>query len=116
MFLDSLVEDAAWRALYALDKDGKPIPFDLIEEEIKSTHPFSVRKLRLMLSVPFFEKALYELADDEITPERIQELADETEKNIQGGLGGRPLLAVPHIISDEASCYYHSYVVSRMGA
>jgi len=33
---------------------------------------------------------------------------------IQGGLGPRPLLSVPHILSDEASCYYHGYVMAEM--
>jgi oligoendopeptidase F len=112
MFLDSLVGDAEWRAKYALDMDGKPIPFEIIEEEIKATQPFAVRQLRAMLAVPYFEKALYELSEDEVTAERIQSLADEVEKKVQGGLGPRPLLSVPHIISDEASCYYHAYVVS----
>jgi hypothetical protein len=92
--------------------DGKPIPFEIIEEEIQATHPFAVRQLRSMLAVPYFEKALYELSDDEVTAERIQSLAEEVEKKVQGGLGPRPILSVPHIISDEASCYYHAYVVS----
>jgi hypothetical protein len=116
MFLDSLVGDAAWRAKYARDKGGKPIPFEIIEEEIRSTHPFAVRQLRSMIAVPYFEKALYELPDNEVIPERIQSLADEVEKKIQGGLGPRPLLSVPHIISDEASCYYHAYVVSILNS
>jgi oligoendopeptidase F len=110
MFLDALVDDAAWRAKYALDKDGKPIPFELIEEEIRATHPFNVRRLRDMLSVAYFEKALYELAVEQVTADQIQKLAHDIEKKIQGGLGPRPLLSVPHIISDEASCYYHAYV------
>ena len=114
MFLDALVGDSAWRAKYALNVDGEPIPFDIIEEEIRATYPFSVRTLRAMLSVPYFEKALYELPDDEVTAERIQALADEIEIRIQGGLGPRPLLSVPHIISDEASCYYHAYVLAEM--
>lgn len=114
MFLDALVDDAAWRAKYALNLDGEPIPFEIIEEEIKSTHPFAVRNLRGMIAVPYFEKALYELPDNEVTTERIQQLADEIEERIQGGLGARPLLSVPHIISDEASCYYHSYVLAEM--
>jgi hypothetical protein len=33
-------------------------------------------------------------------------------EGLGGGLGPRPLLSVPHIVSDEASCYYHPYVVS----
>lgn len=114
MFLDALVDDAAWRAKYALDFEGKAVPFEIIEEEIKSTHPFAVRSLRAMISVPYFEKALYELPDEELTLERIQALADEIEKKIQGGLGPRPLLSVPHIVSDEASCYYHAYVLAEM--
>ena len=29
-------------------------------------------------------------------------------------VAARPLLSVPHIISDEASCYYHGYVLAEM--
>ena len=115
MFLDSLVDDAAWKVRYAKSADtdnNKPIPFELIEEQIRSTQPFEVFQLRAMLSVPYFEKAIYELPENEVTAEKIQEIADEIEIKIQGGLGPRPLLSVPHIISDEASCYYHAYVVS----
>ena len=112
MFLDSLVGDAAWRAKYAHDKDGKPIPFELIEEGIRATHPFAVFQLRAMLSVSYFEKALYELPENEVTSEKIQKLADEVEIKVQGGFSARPLLSVPHIVSDEASCYYQGYTVS----
>ena len=114
MFLDSLVEDAAWRAKYARDTAGNPIPFEIIEEGIRATQPFEVFQLRAMLAVPYFEKALYELADEDLTSMKIQELADEIEKKVQGGLSPRPLLSVPHIVSDEASCYYHAYVVSSL--
>lgn len=64
-------------------------------------------QLRAMLAVPYFEKALYELPEDKVTPQRIQELADTVEKHIQGGLSPRPLLSVPHILADESACYYH---------
>lgn len=111
MFLDSLVGDAAWRAKYARDLNGKPIPFEIIEEEIRATHPFQVFQLRAMLSVSYFEKALYELPESAVTTDKIQSLADEIEKKIQGGFSPRPLLSVPHIVSDEASCYYQGYTV-----
>lgn len=114
MFLDSLVDDAAWRAKYARDINGAPIPFDIIEEEIRSTHPFKVQQLRAMLAVSYFEKALYELPDDLITPDSVQALADRVEIEIQGGLSGRPLLSVPHLVSDEASCYYQGYTLAEM--
>jgi len=115
MFLDSLVDDAAWRARYARTKGGdEPVPFELIEEEIRAKQPFSVFQLRAMLAVSYFEKALYELPEDKVTAETIVELADEVEKDIQGGLSPRPLLSIPHLISDEASCYYHGYTLAEM--
>ena len=112
MFLDSLVDDSSWRAKYAKNLNGESIPFDIIEENIRSTHPYKVFSLRAMLCVSYFEKALYELPDEELTSKRIQELADEIEIQIQGGLSARPLLSVPHLVSDEASCYYQGYTVS----
>ena len=112
MFLDSLVGDSAWRAKYAKDLEGNPIPFEIIEEGIRSTHPFQVFQLRAMLCVSYFEKALYELPEEELTSEKVQALADEIEIKIQGGLSPRPLLSVPHLVSDEASCYYQGYTVS----
>jgi hypothetical protein len=36
------------------------------------------------------------------------------EIDIQGGPSGRPLMSVPHILSDESSCYYHGYVLAEM--
>ena len=111
MFLDSLVGDAAWRAKYAHDLNGNPIPFEIIEEEIRASHPFEVFALRSMLAVSYFEKALYELPEEKVTAENILKLADQVECDISGGFSPRPLLSVPHIISDEASCYYQGYTV-----
>lgn len=115
MFLDSLVDDSDWRAKYALDREGKPIPFELIEEAIRATHVYDIFALRNMLVVPFFEKALYELPEEKLDDkEFILNLADEIETKICGGLMGRPVLSVPHIMSDESSCYYHGYVLAEM--
>jgi hypothetical protein len=114
MFLDSMVGDAAWRAKYALNMQDEPIPFEIIEEEIRATHPFQVFQLRSMLSVSYFEKALYELPEEEVTAEAVLKLADKIEQEIQGGFSGRPLLSVPHLVSDEASCYYHGYTLAEM--
>jgi oligoendopeptidase F len=114
MFLDSLVGDSAWLARYALSRKGKAMPWDLIEKKIRDKHEYEVIGLRSMLAVPYFEKAVYELPEHEVTPERLLKLADETEIKIQGVLGRRPLFAVPHILSDESSCYYHGYVLADM--
>jgi len=114
MFLDALVSDAAWRGRYARDRAGNVVPWDLLEEDLRCKQPYEVFALRGMLAVPYFEKALYELPEEEVTTERIQSLADEVEKTISGKPSARPLLSVPHIISDEASCYYHGYVLAEM--
>lgn len=114
MFLDSLVGDADWMAKYALDRNGESIPWELVADNIKATHPYKVFALRAMLAVPYFEKALYEMPEEQVTAESIKALADKVEKDIQGGLSPRPLLSVPHILSDEASCYYHGYVLAEM--
>mmetsp|Transcript_33260 Transcript_33260/g.77817 ORF Transcript_33260/g.77817 Transcript_33260/m.77817 type:complete len:359 (+) Transcript_33260:1088-2164(+) len=115
MFLDSLVGDAAWRARYARDRKGDAIPWNLVEADLRATAPYKVFALRAMLAVPYFEKALYELPEAEVTAERILKLADEIETKIQGGFSSRPLLSVPHLLADEASCYYHGYVLAEMG-
>ena len=39
--------------------------------------------LRAMLAVPYFEKALYELKDENVTPSAIAALADRVERDIQ---------------------------------
>ena len=114
MFLDSLVGDAAWRAKYALSREGEPIPWELVQEDLEASHPYKVFALRAMLAVPYFEKALYEMPADDLTANSIKELAERTERQIQGGLSPRPLLSVPHLLSDEASCYYHGYVLAEM--
>ena len=114
MFLDSLCGDAAWLGRYAKDRSGSPFPWDLLERSIREKHPFEVFMLRGMIAVPYFEKALYELDEAELTAENIERIADEIEHKIQGGLAARPLLSVPHITSDESSCYYHGYVFAEM--
>lgn len=114
MFLDSLVGDAAWRARYCKNAAGEVLPWEIHEEHVRATHPYDVFMLRSMLAVPYFEKALYELPEEEVTPERILQLADEIELKIQGGAASRPLLSVPHILSDESACYYHGYVLAEM--
>ena len=114
MFLDALVGDAAWRCKYATSREGESLPWDLIVEDCKSKHPYEVFMLRGMLAVPYFEKALYEMPEASLTAESVKALADEVEQRIQGGLGARPLLSVPHLLSDEASCYYHGYVLAEM--
>ncbi len=114
MFLDALVDDAAWLGRYARDRAGAPMPWPLAEAGLRAKHPTAVLDLRAMLAVPYFEKALYEMDEDKLSSESLQALAVEVEARIQGGPSPRPLLTVPHILADESSCYYHGYVLAEM--
>ena len=40
------------------------------------------------------------MPEDVLSAQSVLALADKVEKEIQGGLGGRPLLSVPHLLSD----------------
>lgn len=115
MFCDSLLSDADWLKQYALDADGKPVPDAIIKAMIDSKQPFKAYQERSILVVPYFERALYQLNDDQLTPENITALARQSEKNILGlECSPRPLMAIPHLVSDEASCAYHGYLLAHM--
>lgn len=115
MFMDSLLSDAEWRVRYAIDATGNPMPLELIEEAVREEQPFRGWDVRSMLTVPFAERALYEIPDDELSPERVLDEFRRVERRLQGLTGGvRPVLAVPHLLAGESSAYYHGYVLAEM--
>jgi len=70
-----------------------------------------------MLTVPFAERAIYELDDRDRTPERVIGDLRRIETRLQGlNAGVRPVLAVPHLLSGESSAYYHGYVLAEMAS
>ncbi|NNE42852.1 MAG: peptidase M3, partial [Gemmatimonadetes bacterium] len=116
MFCDSFLSDADWMTRYARNAAGEPMPFDLIEREIRETQPFAAHAVRSMLIVCYAEKALYEMPEDELTPDHILATLRSVEERFLMFPGGcpRPTLAVPHLLSREASAYYHGYVLAQM--
>jgi hypothetical protein len=116
MFCDSFLTDADWQSRYARDEDGRPIPFALVEKDIRLTHPFFGQNIRNMLVVCYAEKALYETPERELSPERILGTFRDAEARISLLPAGnpRPTLAVPHLLSWDASAYYHGYVLAQM--
>jgi hypothetical protein len=70
-----------------------------------------------MLVVPYAEKAIYELPESELSADRILEVCRDVERRLLGLDQGsfRPVLSVPHLLSGEASAYYHGYVLAEMG-
>ncbi len=115
MFCDSLLSDADWLERYAKNVNGQSVPFDLIERQINQVHPHEVIGVRAMLGVCYFEKAIYELPEAELTPENITKVAQEIERSLYFmEEAPRPILAVPHILAGESSAYYHGYVMAEM--
>ncbi len=115
MFMDSLLGDPDWRLRYAHGPDGEPMPFSLVEKAIRDTQPFRGWDTRRLITVPMGERAIYELPDDEQSPDRVLELLRSIERETQGLTSSpRPILAVPHLLAGESSAYYHAYVLAEM--
>lgn len=117
MFLDSLLEDGDWLARYARTRDGGAMPWPLVEKAVRAKQPFAAWDLRQMLTVCYGEKAIYELAESELTPDGVLAALRDVERRLLFLEDGspRPVLAVPHLLSGESSAYYHGYVLAEMG-
>lgn len=115
MFMDSLLGDADWRVRYACDAAGRSMPLELIESALREQQPFRAWDMRAMLTIPFAERALYELPEKALRPDRVLETFRRIERDLQGlTTGVRPVLAVPHLLAGESSAYYHGYVLAEM--
>ncbi|MFT5483541.1 MAG: oligoendopeptidase F [Halieaceae bacterium] len=115
MFCDSLLSDADWLKQYACDADGNTVPDAVIKAIIDSTQPFKAYGNRSILLVPYFERALYQLSDDQLTAGAVTALARDTEQRILGlEVTPRPLMAIPHLLSDESACSYQGYLLANM--
>lgn len=115
MFCDSLLSDADWLKRYAKNAAGEPIPDALIHTQIQATQPFSAFGERGILVVPYFERALYELSDDQLDIDRVLALARSCEQRILGvEISPRPLLAIPHLLNQESAAAYHGYLLADM--
>jgi len=115
MFCDSLLDDADWLKRYAHNAQGEPIPDALIHARIQTTQPFAAYSERSTLVVPYFERALYRLSDEQLTADTVLALARATEQRILGvAVGPRPLLAIPHLLNQESSAAYHGYLLANM--
>jgi len=116
MFCDSLLGDADWIARYALDRDGRSAPWEVIEKATRLTQDNEVVHVRNLLTVCYAEKAIYELSDDELTADGVMAAVLKVEKRLNFiDRCPRPTLAVPHLLAGESSCIYHGYVLALGG-
>lgn len=117
MFLDSHVSSPEWLTRFAKDLDGNSMPQDLIERSVLMKHQNALFGDRRILGVSYLEKWLYEHPDPAaLTPDQIIEKMREVEALMGQGAGmGRPLGITPHIYDDNASAYYHGYLLAEFG-
>jgi hypothetical protein len=114
MFCDSLLHDADWLKRYAFNAHGQAIPDALIHDRVASSQPMRAFDERSIAVVPYFEAALYQLADAALTPETVLALARETEVRVLGIESPRPMLAIPHLLNQESSASYQGYLLAHM--
>jgi Zn-dependent oligopeptidase len=115
MFLDSLLEDADWQARYAATARGEAMPFALTEKAIRMGQPYAAWGQRAMIAVCYAERAIYQIPEKELTAERVLEEIRKQERNLLFmECAPRPALAVPHLLSGDASAYYHGYTLALM--
>ena len=114
MFCDSLLSDADWLMRYAKTPDGEPMPAALILDRVGSSQPMRAFDARSIALVPYFESALYRMADDELTPDAVLKLARDTEIRVLGMESPRPVLAIPHLLNQESAASYQGYLLALM--
>jgi hypothetical protein len=114
MFCDQLLSDPDWMMRYAAAPDGSAVPSSLILDRITSSQPMRAFDARSIAVVPYFESALYQMSDDELTPERVLALARATEVRVLGLESPRPILAIPHLLNHESSASYQGYLLAYM--
>lgn len=116
MFCESLIVDGDWLALYAKDADNRPIPSEVIVDFARNRQKGLSFDLRVFLTVPYFERALYELPEHELTSGKVKMLARGVEERIFGmDANPRPVLAVPHLLANESACAYQGYLLALVG-
>jgi hypothetical protein len=114
MFCDSLLGDADWLGRYARNARGEIIPTDLIRDRVASSQPMRAFDERSIAVVPYFEAALYQLADAALTPGAVLTLARDTERRVLGIESPRPMLAIPHLLNQESAASYQGYLLAHM--
>lgn len=116
MFMDALATDPIWRALYARDKDGVSMPHDLIILALREELRVRATRVLSLLITPLGERMLYSMPEDELTPDNVFARMQELEERCSGLTRAlRPVLAMPHIVPGESSCYYQGYTLARIG-
>jgi oligoendopeptidase F len=114
MFCDSLLNDGDWLVRYARNSSGETMPLRLIRDRITTAQIVRAFDERSIAVVPYFEAALYQLPDSELTPAAVLALARDTELRVLGMESPRPLLAIPHLLNQESAASYQGYLLAHM--
>lgn len=115
MFLDHLARDPDWRVRYAKQLNGTKMPRELIRAAVEARHRLRAMSLLEVLVVPYVEKAIYEMSDDEISTESILHAAREVENDILlMDVAPCPTLALPHLVASDGAAQHHAYILAEI--
>jgi hypothetical protein len=114
MFCDSILNDGDWLSRYARNRNADPMPGDLIRARVATTQPMLAFDNRAIAVVPYFESALYGMEGEGRTREAVIALARDTERRVLGVESPRPVLAIPHLLNQEAAAAYQGYLLAQM--
>jgi oligoendopeptidase F len=107
MFLDRVLDDADWLTHYA------HMPMELIERSLRTHQPFEATVARRVLPICYFERALYQLPDSELTTDNVIALARKIEKELWFLNGAtKPILSATH--PQDNPCMAHGYLLAQM--
>jgi hypothetical protein len=116
MFMDSISSSIEWRVRYAKNEKGESYPFDLYERKTRQLQPLRPLDMMGICFVVFFEKEIYETPANELTREKVLEIARKiNRKYFDRSEDSISILNVPHIYNWESSGYYHGYGLAELG-
>ena len=115
MFLDTVFSSPEWRVRYARTLSGETFPLSLYAQSLSRLHITAGNTMLRVASVVEFERRMYTVDEDTLTPDYVCETAHAiSRKYYHYSEPSLLILTVPHIYSWHAACAYHGYGLATL--
>lgn len=108
--------DAIHFKRYARNSKGEPMPDQLIENYLVEQQLAMASGIRLKMAMPYFERAVYQMRESDLTVENILAKAREVENMLLGRDSTIPLLIYDHHYNFASAASHHDYLIASMAA